>query len=140
MTGKFYGNGFVRCKANQSSGCRDPHVTGVRYRRNSVSIMRLCDRWRVFSGSGKYSFFMRRPAYGDMLLQQHAGRAADRKEIFPVRCIQAESIVNTGWHHENIVPDILEINRNVRDFWRLEIRRNYYEEDIPHLQKNSQHC
>ena len=31
MAGEFYGNGFVRRKANQSSGCRVPHVTGVRY-------------------------------------------------------------------------------------------------------------
>lgn len=91
-----------------------------------------------FPDPGNTRFFMHRPANGDML-QQHAGRAADRKEIFPVRCIQAESIVNTGWHHENIVPDILEINRNVRDFWHLKIRRNYYEEDIPPFQKNSQY-
>lgn len=25
-------------------------------------------------------------------------------------------IVNIGWHHESIVPDILEMNWNVRDF------------------------
>ena len=31
-------NGFVRCKANDSSGCRFPYVTRVRYRSNSVSI------------------------------------------------------------------------------------------------------
>ena len=28
----------MRRKANDSSGCRVPHVTGVRYRRDSVSI------------------------------------------------------------------------------------------------------
>lgn len=39
--GKRYGNGFVRCEANVSSGCRFPHVIGVRYRSNSVSI-RVC--------------------------------------------------------------------------------------------------
>ena len=34
----FYGNGFVRCKVNQSSGCRVPYVTGVRYRRTVVPV------------------------------------------------------------------------------------------------------
>jgi len=31
--------------------------------------------------------------------------------------------VNIGWHHEEIVPDILEINQNVRDFCGQEFKK-----------------
>ena len=48
--------------------------------------MRLCDRWRVFSESGNTRF-----------LYTKTGIAVFCKH----------GIVNTGWHHEKIVPDVL---------------------------------
>ena len=74
----FYGNGFVRCEVKFSSGCRVPHVTGVRYRSNSVS------RRDYMIGGGHF------PINGICLFFCYL------------------SMVNTGWHHENIVPDILK--------------------------------
>lgn len=55
---KFYRNGFVRRKANDSSGCRFPYVTGVRYR-IADSVSRDCKiggrhfpyRWMLFLSS-----------------------------------------------------------------------------------------
>ena len=40
------------------------------------------DGWKAFAFC---PFFMRRPAYGNLLLTQHAGRAASREKIFPTR-------------------------------------------------------
>ena len=39
----------------------------------------------------------------------------DQGNAFFILCLK--SIVNIGWHHESIVPDILEMNWNVRDFF-----------------------
>ena len=99
ITGKFYRNGFVRCKANDSSGCRFPYVTRVRYRSNSVSI-RLWDWWQTFSGSGKCFF------------------------VF-IGIIIHHFIVNTGWHHENNRPGHSEKKFRMSGF--LFIRSNYSE-------------
>lgn len=88
----------MRCEAKKSSGCRVPHVTEVRYGNSlkefSIKI-RLCDRWRVFSVSGKCFFLLRM-----------------KLSVSPLQRME-----NTGWHHENIVPDILKQNQNVRDFF-----------------------
>lgn len=73
----------MRREANDSSGCRVPYVTGVRYRIYSVSK----ETMRLVAGIFRirkmlFLFFYRKnPA-------------------------KAKFIVNTGWHHEKIVPGI----------------------------------
>lgn len=82
--------------------------------------MRLCDRWQVFSVSGRYFFCFRSGNICRLLtffiLQIGAliwicTRSSETKKLY------IYIIVNIGWHHESIVPDILEMNWNVRDFF-----------------------
>lgn len=48
----------MRRKANDSSGCRVPHVTGVRYRRDSVSIRDYVIGGEYFPNPGNTRFLM----------------------------------------------------------------------------------
>lgn len=53
----------MRRKANDSSGCRVPHVTGVRYRRDSVSIRDYVIGGEYFPDPGNTFFFTGRAGY-----------------------------------------------------------------------------
>ena len=107
----------MRRKANDSSGCRVPHVTGVRYRRDSVSIRDYVIGGEYFPDPGNTFFY--------------------RKGWL--------SMVNTGWHHENIVPGILANTSKCPGFLIGNVHTAerdgiYGKTNLPHVSKNSQYC